>query len=94
MSEIEELREEVARLRKEVADLRAGSVVHHYHHRVMGETLPAPQPYSVPTAPYPGAPFPVVCETTRFISGGASGELPQWSGGHFGPHMTAARDGW
>lgn len=50
MTEIEELRAEIAKLREEVSALRAGQTVHHYHHQAQ----PAPfvgSPTSVPHWP-------------------------------------------
>ena len=59
MSELEDLRKEVAELRRELAEVRANQVVHHYHHQAPPVYV-APSPY-MPAPYYPGGPYPTTC---------------------------------
>lgn len=60
MTEIEELRAEIAKLREEIAGLRADRSIHHYHHgpsplepQIPRYVHPWPQPMYPLLPPYP-----------------------------------------
>lgn len=83
MTEIEELRAEIAALRREIAEMRADRVVHHYHH----QAAPAPftqapyvSPTVVPQPIYPGGPFPATCGGSALKSAGVA-DTWCWNGG-------------
>lgn len=72
MSEIEELRAEVAKLREEVERFRADRVVHHYHHQAQPAPFIGPA-YQPPQ--WPVGPLPVTCaqrpDTSLWMNGQA-----------------------
>lgn len=60
MTEIEELRAEVAKLREEIVVLKlAGPVVHYHHHEAQPLTY---MPNGQPAPYYPGGPLSTTCE--------------------------------
>lgn len=65
MTEIEQLRQEVAALRREIAEIRADRVVHHYHHQAAPAPFVLHEPLSPTVKPmYPGGPYPATCGGT------------------------------
>lgn len=61
MSEIENLRAEIAALRKELDELKASREVHHYHHQGAPASFVQPQYQTWPgvSPTYPGGPLPI-----------------------------------